>query len=161
MKQINDLSLAALSSGLSKALSDELGGNFDVTVQKLERSEGGFGNNKLLLSFVVNDVSHWARYIASKPRYEVPMTSERFKEQAIRTATDTEVTYDVRPLGIEQQQGIAVFLGELVFKLSTKALPISKPLVMVTDDDFQGTDQIGDFIRELGEAGLRVDISQG
>jgi hypothetical protein len=61
MKQINDLNLAALASGLSEALTKEIGGEFYVTVTKLERTNPDFTDDKLHLSFVVDDVSHMER----------------------------------------------------------------------------------------------------
>ena len=167
MKQFNDLNLAALASGLEKLLSDDIGGEFKATVQKMERTAPGTMNDKVLLSFVVADSSHMQRWMEGdgsswKNAFKVKetMTFDEFRQTATRTETEADVTYDVRPLGEEQQLGVAVFLEELVFRLGLGTLRISKPVVLVVDSNFENTEQLDGFIQKLTDAGLSVRLQQ-
>ena len=87
------------------------------------------------------------------------MTADVFRERALRSETETAITYDLRPFGDEQQEAVATYLGELVFRLSIKALKPTKPVVLLVDDKFVSTPQLQEFIAQLGAAGLSVTIS--
>lgn len=86
------------------------------------------------------------------------MTADAFKKTALRTETDATITYDVRPFGGEQQEAVAVYLGELVFKLSINALQPTKAVVLLADHRFVSTPQLDGFIEKLSAAGLAVTI---
>jgi hypothetical protein len=88
------------------------------------------------------------------------MTKDEFKQKAIRTETETTVSYDLRPFGDEQEGAAAVFLGELVFRMSptVNALNTSKALVLFVDRKYQNTPQIGSHVEKLKAAGLPVSI---
>jgi len=49
--------MKALSDCVAKALSEQLGGDFDVELTKLERTHPGFSDDKLILQFHVKDGS--------------------------------------------------------------------------------------------------------
>lgn len=84
MKQLNEINLQTFSDGLSAALSKELGGEFSVSVQKLEVLPGALvpGDKTLTLTFVAKDKS-WAersgRYakIPTRPEPETEQTDPR------------------------------------------------------------------------------------
>lgn len=86
------------------------------------------------------------------------MTKDEFKQKAIRSETETTVSYDLRPFGNDQQEAAALCLGEQVFRLSIGALNTSKALVLVVDSKYQNTPQIGGHIEKLKTAGLPVSI---
>ena len=86
------------------------------------------------------------------------MTADAFKETAIRTETGTTITYDVRPFENEQQEAVAVYLGELVFRLSANALRPGKSVELLVDQGFVNTPQLDGFIQKLGTAGVSVTI---
>ena len=87
------------------------------------------------------------------------MTADAFKKTAIRAETDATVTYDVRTFGGEQQEAVAVYLGELVFRLSINTLQPTKAVVLLVDHRFVSTPQLDGFVETLGAAGLPVTIS--
>ena len=87
------------------------------------------------------------------------MTLNAFNEKAIRTETDTAVTYDLRVFGKEQQTAVAVYLGHLVFRLSINTLQPTKGVVLLVDHQFVSTAQLDGFTEKLGAAGLPVKIS--
>lgn len=168
MKQINDLSLAGLASGLSKMLSDDLGGEFEVAVQKFERTEKDAFREYIALNFVVTDRSTFRRYEESRQGREdldifgqpKAMTYEQFKAQAARTATPTEVTYDLRPFGQEQQEAVAVYLGQLMLRLNMGTLKPTVPVIIITDERYESTEQLDGFVAKLAEAGLTVQFEK-
>jgi hypothetical protein len=57
LKNLNEISMKALSDCVAKALSEQLGGDFDVELTKLERTHPGFSDDKLILQFHVKDGS--------------------------------------------------------------------------------------------------------
>ena len=57
LKNLNEISMKALSDCVAKALSEQLGGDFDVELTKLERTHHGFSDDKLILQFHVKDGS--------------------------------------------------------------------------------------------------------
>ncbi len=167
MKQITELSLATLASSMSQILSDELGGDFDVCVQKLERVDAGAYSTKLLINFVVNDESAIERsFLRSRHGWfdEVApnspiLTVEQFRKAAKRTETDSEVIYDVRTLQAEQMPGLTRFLADLSSKAQAKTLSASKPIVFITDDG-SPPEQVDEYVRTLGGVGLLVTFQK-
>ncbi len=88
------------------------------------------------------------------------MTKEQFTERAVRNETDSTVAFDVRPFGAEQQEAVAVFLGEQVFRLSIGALNLSKNLTLLVDGKYESTSQLEGFIEKLKSAGLHVSVDK-
>lgn len=88
------------------------------------------------------------------------MTSEAFRQTAVRTESDTVITYDVRPFGDKQQEAVAAYLGELVFRLSMNALSPAKGVRLLVDNRFVSLPQLDGFIEKLREAGLAVEIKE-
>ncbi len=86
------------------------------------------------------------------------MTKDEFNQNAVRNETGTTISYDVRPFGPEQQEAVAVFLGEQVFRRSIGALNTSKSVVLLVDGGFESTAQLEGFVGELNSAGLHVSM---
>ena len=53
---------------------------------------------------------------------------------------------------------MAVFLGELVFRLSINALNITKAVVLTVNDKYKSIPQLAGFIEKLNAAGLQISI---
>jgi hypothetical protein len=66
IKQLHDINLQALAADLAQVLSNHVGGEFDVTLTKLEHTKPGFVGDKIILNFLVEDESHMERYSLSK-----------------------------------------------------------------------------------------------
>lgn len=88
------------------------------------------------------------------------MTKEQFAETAVRNETDSTVSYDVRPFGAEEQEAVAVFLGEQVFRHSSGALNTSKNVTLLVDNHYESTSQLEGFIEKLKSAGLHVSVDK-
>jgi hypothetical protein len=86
------------------------------------------------------------------------MTEAEFKTTVKRTEDETSVTYDVRPFEEFQQEGIAWYLGSLIFKLSLSALNISKAVVLLVDTRFVSTPQLDGFVEKLKAKGLPIEV---
>ena len=67
VKQLHDLNLKALADDLAEVLSKHVGGNFTAKVTKLEHTNPGFIDDKLLLNFRIEDKSHMERFRAANP----------------------------------------------------------------------------------------------
>jgi hypothetical protein len=62
IKRLHDLNLQALSDDVAKVLSKHVGGEFEVTLTKLEHTDPGFVKDKVILQFRVEDKSFMDRF---------------------------------------------------------------------------------------------------
>lgn len=77
----------------------------------------------------------------------------------MRTADETSITYDLRWFGDRQQEAVAWYLGNLVFRLSVHAInPRSKAVVLLVDTRFVITRQLGRFVKKLKAARLPIEV---
>lgn len=87
------------------------------------------------------------------------MTEDRFKSTAQRDENEAEIRYDLRPFENQQDEALAWYLGNLVFRFS--AVPIvrpTKPVAIVVDNRFALTRQMDGFLKNLTERDLPIEI---
>jgi len=88
------------------------------------------------------------------------MTKDEFDRRVIGKETPFIVEFDVRPFGAEQQEAVAVFLGEQMFRQSIGTLNTSQRAIIVVDTDYESTAQLEGFVEKLKSAGLRVTFEK-
>lgn len=88
------------------------------------------------------------------------LSKYEFNQKAIRTETEDAIHYDLRPFGSQQQIAVALYVGELVFRNSVRALGTTKPVILQVDNTFESTTQIDSFIAQLKAIGLQISIDK-
>jgi hypothetical protein len=86
------------------------------------------------------------------------ITEDEFKKTVKRSEDEILITYDIRPFGHHQQKAVALYLGNLIFRLSVSALNTSKAVVLLVDTRFVSTPQLDGFIVKLKTAGLPIEV---
>lgn len=66
LKLINDMNLRALAEDFARAMSQHVGGTFEITVKRFEQTRSSFVN-EFEIALVVRDESSLDRYKQSKP----------------------------------------------------------------------------------------------
>lgn len=62
-KELEEISIKSLADAVSNELSQQVGGEFKVTLTKLEHTNPGFVHDKLVLQFHVEDKSWSGRLV--------------------------------------------------------------------------------------------------
>jgi hypothetical protein len=70
LKELDDINPKALADSLALALSEQVGGDFRVSLTKLEQTHPGCGDNKLVLHFHVKDESFILRIMERSHRVD-------------------------------------------------------------------------------------------
>lgn len=87
------------------------------------------------------------------------LTESEFKRTAKRTEDEAGITYDLRPFENQQQDAVAWYLGNLMFRLSANWISLpSKAVVLLVDARFVITRQLDGFVKKLNAAGLPIEV---
>jgi hypothetical protein len=87
------------------------------------------------------------------------MTEGDFKKTAVRTEDEKSMTYDLRPFEDKQQGAVAWYLGKLIFESSAHLInSSSKAVILLVDNRFVFTPQLGRFFKRLKAARLPIEV---